>query len=104
MQVIFGLIHSMDLFVILAAGQFSSWNQWELVIDNGSGTYAPNLNLLENLKDLLTFNFPQLNIVTYDYKDQRLQASTTACQQFAKEPQAKPMQTLKCLVLSPMKN
>ena len=28
-----------------------------------------------NLKDLLLFNFPGLNIVTYDYKDPKLKES-----------------------------
>ncbi|CAF3161443.1 unnamed protein product [Rotaria sp. Silwood2] len=52
-------------------------DEWELVFDNGSGTYAPNLDLLINLKELLLFNFPGLNIVTHDYKDSRLKESVT---------------------------
>lgn len=66
------------------AGEFHirprfGWNRldddWELVFDNASGTYSPNANLLVNLKQLLLFNFPGLNIVTYDYKDPRLKDS-----------------------------
>jgi hypothetical protein len=66
------------------AGQFHprpkyGWNklddEWELVIDNESGTYAPNADLLVNLKEFLLFNFPGLNIITYDYNDPRLKES-----------------------------
>lgn len=66
------------------AGEFHSrpkygWNrcddEWELVFDNDSGTYAPTRDLLENLKDLFLFNFPGLNIVTYDHADPALKQS-----------------------------
>jgi hypothetical protein len=66
------------------AGEFHlrpkhGWNrcddEWELVFDNGSGTYAPSADLLENLKDLLLYNFPGLNVVTYDFKDPALKES-----------------------------
>jgi hypothetical protein len=69
------------------AGQFHArpkfgWDrcddEWELVFDNWSGTYAPNPDLLGQLKDLLEFNFPGLNIVTYDFKDPRLRQSMDA--------------------------
>jgi hypothetical protein len=50
-------------------------DEWELVFDNGSGTYAPNADLLINLRQLLLFNFPGLNVVTYDYKDPELKES-----------------------------
>ncbi|UJR32840.1 hypothetical protein I4U23_020302 [Adineta vaga] len=66
------------------AGEFHprpkhGWNkcddEWELVFDNGSGTYTPAKNLLNNLKELLIFNFPGLNIVTYDHDDPQLKES-----------------------------
>ena len=66
------------------AGEFHprpkyGWNrcddEWELVFDNGSGTYAPDPKLLNNLKELLLFNFPGLNIVTYDHEDPQLKKS-----------------------------
>jgi hypothetical protein len=50
-------------------------DEWELVFDNGSGTYAPDADLLIKLKELITFNFPGLNVVTYDHKDPQLKAS-----------------------------
>ena len=77
-------------------------DQWEFVIDNGSGTYAPDLILLDKLKDLLIFNFPDLNVVTYDFKDPRLKSSIEACRDFAKSPKSKSMKTLKYLISSPL--
>lgn len=50
-------------------------DEWELVFDNASGTYSPNAALLTNLKELLVFNFPGLNVVTCDYKDPMLKDS-----------------------------
>jgi hypothetical protein len=50
-------------------------DEWELVFDNESGTYAPKADLLVNLKELLLFNFPGLNIVTFDYRDPKLKES-----------------------------
>ncbi|CAF3922673.1 unnamed protein product [Adineta steineri] len=50
-------------------------DEWELVFDNGSGTYAPDASLLINLKELLAFNFPGLNIVTYNREDPQLKQS-----------------------------
>jgi hypothetical protein len=50
-------------------------DEWELVFDNASGTYSPDADLLINLKELLAFNFPGLNVITYDYKDPTLKDS-----------------------------
>jgi hypothetical protein len=50
-------------------------DEWELVFDNVSGTYTPKADLLINLKELLLYNFPGLNVVTYDYKDPQLKES-----------------------------
>ncbi|CAF0807429.1 unnamed protein product [Adineta ricciae] len=50
-------------------------DDWEIVFDNASGTFSPNSDLLVNLKDLMLFNFPGLNIVTYDYKNPLLRDS-----------------------------
>lgn len=60
-------------------------DEWELVFDNGSGTYAPSVELLVNLKELLEFNFPGLNIVTYHHEDPELKASITALKAIAEK-------------------
>lgn len=66
------------------AGEFhtrpvNGWNdskdEWELVFDNGSGTYSPTPELLENLENLMKFNFPGLKVATYDYEDCALKES-----------------------------
>ncbi|CAF1641394.1 unnamed protein product, partial [Didymodactylos carnosus] len=58
--------------------------EWELVIDNNSGTYAPDPLLLDNLKALLKFNFPSLSVIVYDYKDPELKMSVEECKTYAK--------------------
>ncbi|CAF2393674.1 unnamed protein product [Rotaria sp. Silwood2] len=50
-------------------------SEWELVFDNASGTYSPSPDLFTNLKKLLLFNFPGLNVVTYDFRDPLLKES-----------------------------
>lgn len=76
------------------AGEFHprpkfGWNrwddEWEIVLDNNSGTYAPSRDLLKNLKDLFLFNFPGLNVVTYDHKDPQLKESLEQLKIAAKE-------------------
>ncbi|CAF1234907.1 unnamed protein product [Rotaria sordida] len=90
------------------AGQFHprpkyGWDncddEWELVFDNGSGTYAPDINLLINLKDLLLFNFPGLHIVTYEYDDPKLKESMTALKH-ATEKYKNSTTTIRQLVLT----
>lgn len=47
--------------------------KYELVIDNDSGTYRPKGDLLPQLKDFLSANFPGLHIVTKECTDDELQ-------------------------------
>ncbi|CAF0762924.1 unnamed protein product [Adineta ricciae] len=77
-------------------------NQWELVIDNGSGTYAPDLGLLNQLQELLVCNFPELHVITYDFKDPELKSSIEACREFAKSPKSRSIRTLQYLIRSPL--
>ncbi|OSX56304.1 hypothetical protein POSPLADRAFT_1037584 [Postia placenta MAD-698-R-SB12] len=57
--------------------------QWELVVDNKSGTYAPDSALLPALRGLLEFNFPGFRIVALDYRDPELKRSSEACRAYA---------------------
>lgn len=57
--------------------------EWELVIDNNSGTYAPDPGMLPVLKALLEYNFPGFRIVTMDYHDPELEKSREACRAYA---------------------
>jgi len=57
--------------------------KWEFVIDNNSGTYAPDKKLLPNLKELLEYNFPGFNVIALDREDPVLEQSREACREFA---------------------
>jgi hypothetical protein len=57
--------------------------EWELVIDNNSGTYAPDPKMLPDLKELLQYNFPGFTIHAWDREDPRLKESVEACRDYA---------------------
>ena len=57
--------------------------QWELVIDNNSGTYSPDPLMLPDLKELLEYNFPGFTIHAWDREDPRLVHSREACRAYA---------------------
>lgn len=56
---------------------------WELVIDNNSGTYAPDKKMLPVLKALLEYNFSGFGIVALDHGDEELKESREACREYA---------------------
>ena len=56
---------------------------WELVIDNNSGTYSPDKDLLPILRELLEYNFPGFGIVALDHQDPALKESREACREYA---------------------
>ena len=91
------------------AGQFHprpkfGWDrcddEWELVFDNWSGTYSPSPDLLIKLKELLQFNFPGLNIVTYHFKDPLLSKSMEELK-VAAEKSKRSSLTLNHLIFNP---
>lgn len=57
--------------------------QWEFVIDNNSGTYAPDKTLLPKLQALLEYNFPGLKVVALDHADPALKLSKDILSQYA---------------------
>lgn len=57
--------------------------EWELVVDNNSGTYAPDPSLLPALKALLEYNFVGIKVVALDFKDDELKQSREACRAYA---------------------
>ncbi|KAI0081495.1 hypothetical protein K474DRAFT_1688703 [Panus rudis PR-1116 ss-1] len=57
--------------------------QWELVIDNNSGTYSPDPTGLASLKELFEYNFPQFKVHAFDFNDPRLAQSRDACRAYA---------------------
>lgn len=57
--------------------------KWELVLDNNSGTYAPDPMMLAELKELFEYNFPEFKIWTFDFNDPRLAQSREACRAYA---------------------
>ncbi|KAJ8519235.1 hypothetical protein ONZ45_g3794 [Pleurotus djamor] len=59
--------------------------QWEMVIDNNSGTYAPDPMILPDLTALLEYNFKEygLNVVALSQADEALKQSREACRAYA---------------------
>ncbi|KAG1842314.1 hypothetical protein C8R48DRAFT_737840 [Suillus tomentosus] len=57
--------------------------RWELVIDNDSGTYSPNPDLLAKVAQLLEHNFTGINVVALAEDDPELKKSVDACREYA---------------------
>ncbi|KAG5641789.1 hypothetical protein DXG03_004193 [Asterophora parasitica] len=57
--------------------------EWELVIDNNSGTYAPDKALLSKVEELFALNFPWFRVYAWDREDPRLEESVSACREYA---------------------
>lgn len=57
--------------------------EWEVVIDNNSGTYSPDPALLPKVKEIVEVNFPGFRVVALRHDDPELKASTEACRAYA---------------------
>jgi len=57
--------------------------QWEIVVDNNSGTYSPDKTLLPQLKALLEYNFSGVTVYALDREDPALTESREACRDYA---------------------
>jgi hypothetical protein len=57
--------------------------EWEIVIDNNSGTYSPEPTLLPNVKEIIELNFSGFRVVALQHDDPELRASTEACRAYA---------------------
>ncbi|KAG2131240.1 uncharacterized protein EDB93DRAFT_1094489 [Suillus bovinus] len=70
--------------------------RWELVIDNNSGTYSPNPDMLHKVVQLLELNFTGINVVGLAQDDPELKKSVNACREYAsrvKSTELKPHAT-----------
>ncbi|KAF9062222.1 hypothetical protein BDP27DRAFT_1336913 [Rhodocollybia butyracea] len=56
---------------------------WEVIIDNNSGTYSPDKAMLPTLKALLEHNFPGIGVQAFDREDEELKQSVQACRDYA---------------------
>ncbi|KAF9075397.1 hypothetical protein BDP27DRAFT_1380640 [Rhodocollybia butyracea] len=55
---------------------------WEVLIDNNSGTYSPDKAMLPTLKALIDRNFPGLGVLALDREDEELKNSVDACRDY----------------------
>lgn len=56
---------------------------WEVLIDNNSGTYSPDKAMLPTLRDLIDHNFPGMDVLALDREDEELKKSVDACRHYA---------------------
>ncbi|KAF5393056.1 hypothetical protein D9757_001188 [Collybiopsis confluens] len=56
---------------------------WEILIDNNSGTYSPDKAVLPTLQALLEYNFPGFGVKALDREDEELKKSVEACRKYA---------------------
>ena len=70
------VVHSGGTSEVYYAGEFQirpiGFQGYKLVIDNGSGTYAPPSEKLSNLKRLLEENFPDMMVEALDYENSQM--------------------------------
>lgn len=59
--------------------------QWELVVDNNSGTYSPNKDDLVRAQMVFEYNLPGITVRALDREDPELKESVEACRDYALE-------------------
>lgn len=57
--------------------------EWELIVDNNSGTYSPNKDDLIRVQMVLEYNLPGITVRTLDREDPELKESVQACRDYA---------------------
>lgn len=57
--------------------------QWELVVDNNSGTYSPNKDDLVRVQMAFEYNLPGITVHALDREDPELKESVKACRDYA---------------------
>lgn len=57
--------------------------EWELIVDNNSGTYSPNKDDLVRVQMVLDYNLPGITVRALDREDQELKESVQACRDYA---------------------
>ncbi|KAH8891972.1 hypothetical protein GQ53DRAFT_794131 [Thozetella sp. PMI_491] len=57
--------------------------QWELIIDNNSGTYAPAKDDLVRVQMIMDYNFPGITVRALDREDAELKESVKATREYA---------------------
>lgn len=57
--------------------------QWELVVDNNSGTYSPNKDDLVRVQMVFEYNLPGITVRALDREDPDLKESVNACRDYA---------------------
>lgn len=57
--------------------------QWELIVDNNSGTYSPNKDDLVRVQMAFEYNLPGITVRALDREDPELKESVDACRDYA---------------------
>lgn len=71
-------MHANAALEVVFAGEFHirhNNGKFQFVIDNNSGTFSPSKDSLPLLKKVLELNFPDLEVIVYDFKDENLKKS-----------------------------
>ncbi len=71
-------MHSRASTEVIYAGEFLVKNE-KLVVDNASGTYSPNPELLPKVKELLESNFFGLQVEVFDFNNEKLSEYKKSC-------------------------